>query len=403
MCPDSFEGNGVRKGRLRGKLILGKGASMNISKLTAAASIVFVILGFWGEAISQSRGPVKLGSLSALTGVGSQMGQSQRDALVMVFEKINASGGINGQKVDLRVEDDQLQPTVAVNGAKKLVYKDEVLVVFGTPNSPTALASLEVTMEGKVPQLVFGVAPMITQMSNPWVLRVTPVDSILAGHLVNFGVSERKSKKLAILHDSTDYGKGGMTSAVEALAKLGLKPVTIETFNNDDVDFSSQLNKIKNSGADGMIIWGLHVQGAHIMNQAKKLGVNLPILGSSGILQGNFLELAKDSAEGCYLVSYFSLDNPNPRVQAFVKEYRERFKYDPTPVSGLAYEAGNLVASAIKKVGPDRAKIMAELKSVKDYQGVTGRLSSDDKGEMGRGGIIVQIRGNKAVTVWSSK
>jgi len=190
---------------------------------------------------------------------------------------------------------------------------------------------------------------------------------------------------------------------VEALTKLGLKPAILETFNNDDVDFSSQLNKIKTSGANGMIIWGLHVQGAQIMNQAKKLGVNLPIFGSSGILQGNFLELAKDSAEGCYLVSYFSLDNPNPRVQAFVKEYRDRFKYDPTPVSGLAYEAGNLVASAIKKVGQDRAKIMAELKSVKDHPGVTGPLSADDIGEMGRGGIIVQIKGNKAVTIWSSK
>ncbi len=258
-------------------------------------------------------------------------------------------------------------------------------------------------MEGKVPQLVFGVAPKITQMNNPWVLRVTPVDSILAGHLINFAVNEKKFQKLAILHDSTDYGKGGMTSAVEALSKLGLKPVIIETFNNDDVDFSSQLNKIKNSGANGMVIWGLHVQGAHIMNQAKKLGVNLPIFGSSGILQGNFLELAKDSAEGCYLVSYFSLDNPEPRVQAFVKDYRDKFKYDPTPVSGLAYEAGNLVVSAIKKVGQDRGKIMAELKSVKDYMGVTGRLSADDKGEMGRGGIIVQIKGNKAVTIWSSK
>jgi len=70
---------------------------MNITKLTVAGLIVFVILGFWGQAFSQPRGAIKLGSLSALTGVGSQMGQSQRDALVMVFEGINASGGIINQ------------------------------------------------------------------------------------------------------------------------------------------------------------------------------------------------------------------------------------------------------------------------------------------------------------------
>ena len=131
-----------------------------------ALLVVFFMIGFCGEAVSQSKGPVKLGSLSALTGVGSQMGQSQRDALNMVFDKIKASGGINGQKVELFIEDDQMQPTVAVNAAKKLVYKDEVLAVFGTPNSPTALAALEVTMEGKVPQLVFGVAPKITQIDR---------------------------------------------------------------------------------------------------------------------------------------------------------------------------------------------------------------------------------------------
>jgi len=258
-------------------------------------------------------------------------------------------------------------------------------------------------MEGKVPRIVFGVAPKITQMNNPWVLRITPVDSILGGHLVNFAVNEKKLQKLAILHDSTDYGKGGMASAVEAMKKNGLNPVLVESFNNDDVDFSSQLNKIKNSGVNGMIIWGLHVQGAQILNQAKKLGLKLPIFGSSGMLQGNFLDLAKDSAEGVYLVSYFSLDNPDPRVQAFIKEYRDKFRYDPTPVSGLAYEAANLMVSAIKKVGADRGKIMAELKSVKDYMGVTGRLGADDKGEMGRGGIIVQIKNNKAVTIWASK
>ena len=92
---------------------------MNSIKLLKAVLIFVALLGFCGEALSQSKGPIKLGSLSALTGVGSQMGQSQRDALIMVFDKIKASGGINGQKVDLFIEDDQLQPTVAVNAAKK--------------------------------------------------------------------------------------------------------------------------------------------------------------------------------------------------------------------------------------------------------------------------------------------
>ncbi len=331
------------------------------------------------------------------------MGQNQRDVLVMVFDKLNAAGGINGQKVQLYIEDDQLQPTVAVNAAQKLVHSDNVLLIIGTVNSPTTLAALEVTMEAKVPQLPIAVAPKITQMGNPWVARIIPPDAILAEHLVNFAVREKKAKKLAILHDSTDYGKGGMNSAVEAMKKINLKPVVVETFNVEDKDFSSQLNKIKNSGAEGLILWGCHVQGAQIMTQAKKLGVTMPIFASSCVLQGNFLDLAKDNAEGAFIVSYFSVDNPDPKVQAFVREVRERYKYDPTPVSAIGYELANLTIATLKKTGPDRTKFMEAFKTTKDYVGVTGRVSGDPKGEMGRGGVILEIKGGKPVTVWAAK
>jgi branched-chain amino acid transport system substrate-binding protein len=254
-------------------------------------------------------------------------------------------------------------------------------------------------MEAGVPQLVHGVAPKITQMNNPWVVRFPTLDTVVARHLVDFVVNVQKLKKIAILHDSTDYGKGGLASAKDALKKFNLEPILTESYNNEDVDFSSQLNNIKKSGAEGMIIWGLHVQAAQILNQAKKLGLTLPIFGSTGILQGNFLELAKDADEGVFLANSFVLDNPDPKVQAFVKEYRERFKYDPTIVSALAYESANLVVAALKKVGPNRAKIMAELRSTKDYMGVTGRLTCDAKGDMGQDVHIVQIRNNKMVLI----
>jgi branched-chain amino acid transport system substrate-binding protein len=370
-------------------------------KLIGTLVICFVFIFWCGEA-SLCKEPIKIGSLSALTGVGSQMGQCQRDSVIMVIDKVNSTGGINGEKIKYYIEDDQLQPTVAVNGAKKLVYNDGVQVVLGTPNSPTALAAMEVTWAAKVPQLMFGTAPKVTQLGNPWIFRVCPMDSVLGMHLVNFAVNVKKVQKIALMHDSTDYGKGGLASVLEALKKFNLKPVITETFNNEDVDFSSQINNIKSSGAQGFILYSLHVQGAQILNQSKKLGLSIPIFGSSGMLQGNFLSLAQDSAEGAFFVSYFSLDNPNPRVQAFIKEYKERYKYDPTPCSAVSYEGTNLVIAAIKKVGTDRTKIRDVLRSTKDYMGVSGRLTADETGEMGRGAIIVEIKGGKPVTIWAS-
>ena len=104
--------------------------------------------------------------------------------------------------------DDQAQPTLGVNNIKKLVYKDEVLAVIGTPNSPVCLATMKITREAKTPQLMFGVAPKITQMGNKWLVRITPSDRVLAGNFVTFAVKEKKMKKIAIFHDSSDYGQG---------------------------------------------------------------------------------------------------------------------------------------------------------------------------------------------------
>jgi len=372
-------------------------------RTVAVLGVAFVAWAAAGIAQGQSGGEIKIGSLSALTGSASQPGQSQRDAIQMVVNDINAKGGIKGQRIRLFIEDDQLSPTAAANAARKLVFQDKVFAVIGTPNSPTALSALEVTMEGKTPQIVLGVAPKITQLNNPYVLRVTPVDSILAEILVNYAVKTRKTDRLAILSDSTDYGRGGRDAAIAALAKNGLKPELSESFNNDDQDFSSQINKIKASGAKGLVLWGFYVQGARIVSQAKKLGLQIPIYASSGVLQANFLELTGAAAEGIYVVSYFSTSDSSPHVQAFVKKWQVTYKKEADPVAGLGYDAINLLIRAIEKVGPDRDKVVAELKATKDYLGVTGRKTGSPNGELGLGGIVVQIKGGKPETIWRSE
>lgn len=346
---------------------------------------------------------IKIGSLSALTGSASQPGQSQRDAVKMVVDEVNTKGGIKGKKIELFIEDDQLQPTVAANAARRLVYQDEVTAIIGTPNSPTALSALEVTMEAGVPQIALGVAPKITQMDNPFVLRITPTDTILARVLIDFAIKEKGAKKFALLSDSTDYGKGGAASAKAALAKHGLKPIIEESFNTEDNDFASQINKIKTSGADSLILWGFYVEGAKIASATKKLGLGLPIFASSGVLQGNFLELAGDAAEGMYIVSYYSNADMSPHTQEFIKKWKAAYHTDPNPVAGLAYDSINLLVAAIEKVGTDRKKIVAELKATKDYQGVTGMKSGSPSGELGQGGIVLEIKNANPVKVWPAQ
>jgi branched-chain amino acid transport system substrate-binding protein len=335
---------------------------------------------------------IRIGSLSALTGSASQPGQSQRDAIKMVVDDVNAKGGIKGQKVQLFVEDDQLQPAVAANAARRLVFQNEVFAVIGTPNSPTTLSALEVTMEAKVPHIALGVAPKITHMGDAYVVRITPTDSVLAEALIDYAVSKKRLTKLAILSDSNDYGKGGRASVSAALADRGLKPITVESFNSEDSDFASQINKIKTSGAEGLVLWGFYVEAAKVVTAAKKLGLGLPIFASSGVLQGNFLELAGPAAEGIAIVTYFSSTDTSPQTREFVDRWRQRYAREPNPVAALGYDSINLLLAAIEKVGLDREKVLAELKATRNYPGVTGSKSGAPDGELGQGAMILEIR-----------
>lgn len=371
-----------------------KGFSKGLLLAALAALLLF-------PAAAVAADDIKIGILGPMTGPGSLMGQGQRDGALLAIGKINAAGGIKGRKVAPIIMDDQAQITLGVNAMKKLVYKDEVLAVLGTPNSPVCLATMRVAAKAKTMQIMFGVAPKITQSGNPWILRITPSDLVMAANYVDFVVKKLGLKKLAILHDSSDYGKGPLPTLKKRMKQLGLKPVLVESFNVGDKDFAGQLNNIKHAGADGVFLWGLYVEGAQIIIQAKQLGLNMPFMGSSGVLQGAFLKLAGKAANGMYLTTYFSLDNPAKRVQDFIKEYKPKYG-KPTPLSALAYDGANVLIEAMQKVGFDRDQIRKYLRDIKGYKGVTGRIETDKNGQGGQSSIIMKVENQVPKVVWSS-
>lgn len=346
---------------------------------------------------SHAESTIKIGILGPMTGGSSLMGQSERDGALLYFDQINSAGGISGKKIEAVVMDDRAEVTLGINSVKKLLYKDEVLAVIGTPNSPVCLATMDITEKEKTPQLVFGVAPKITQKGNKWFVRITPSDGVLASNLVDYMVKDVGLKKIAILHDSSDYGKGGKSAVISKMKEHGLEPVCVESFNVGDKDFAAQLNKIKTNNPDGLVIWGLYIEAAQILVQAKQYNIELPTFASSGVLQGAFLDLAGSAAEGLYIVTYFALDNPDPRVQKFREEYKNKFGKEPTPTSALAYDGATLLVDAIKKGGTNKEAIIKHMRSVKNQWALTGKLHGSPDGQVGQGSIIIQVKNGKPV------
>lgn len=354
---------------------------------------------FFNPIMSSAQSTIKIGILGAMTGPGSLMGQGMRDGALLYFDQINKSGGISGKKIKAVVMDDQAQISTGINAVKKLIYKDQVIAVIGTANSPVCLATMDITEREKTPQLLFGVAPKITEKNNKWFVAITPSDVILANNLVDYIVKNLGLKKLAILHDSSDYGKGGMSAVTARMKKHKIKPIGVESFNVGDKDFAGQLNKIKSKNVDGIVVWGLYVETAQILAQAKQYGINKPTFLSSGVLQGAFLELAGKAAENAYIVTYFSTDNPDAKVQSFIRNYKNMFNRMPTPTSALAYDAATLLVDAIKEGGTDKNAIMAKLRATKGKSGVIGRLDCDARGQVGQGAVILQVKNGKTKVI----
>jgi branched-chain amino acid transport system substrate-binding protein len=339
-----------------------------------------------------------------LTGSGSEMGINLRDGFMLAVDEVNNSGGINGRKIEVMIRDTQATPTVGITVAQDLVNRSNVIAVVGCANSPVIMANMAVTSEAKTPQLAFGMLQAILEQGNNYIFRMTPGDKVMAEHMVNYLKTELKATRIAILHDSSDYGRGGRKIVLEKLDGAGYKPVTEQSFDVGDVDFTAQLLNIQRAQADAIILWGLYVEGAQIMRQAKTMGVNIPVIASSGVLQGPFTKLAGDAAEGVRVTTYFATDDPDPSTQNMIKAYAKRYGKNPDPVAATAYDVALLLINAWKSgTGYNRETLTKYLTELKYFRGATGEYWADGTGQLNRFTVLLQVKDGALKTIWTSK
>jgi branched-chain amino acid transport system substrate-binding protein len=356
---------------------------------------------------------ILLGLDGPLSGPAASFGLDAINAVNMAVEEVNAAGGINGDKLKVIAKDSMTDPTKARANAEELVYKDGVLAFFASTLTTNNLASLEVTTKGKIPHIIAGttsdvVCPPETGKCSPYAFRLPILNSWQAEKLAIYAAKNLGAKKIALMYDATGYGLDGKKNLEAGLAKMGQKTVINETFNMADVDFTPQLQRIRDANADAIITWTLGVQVAHITKTMKRLGMNLPVLGSEAITEAGFRKLAGDAADGVYIADRMAAayDSKDPKVQAFMKKWRERTKMDEKLAvpswSVTYYDAVYWLAEAIKKSGPDREKLKNTLEN-SSYTGITGiTYTFTPQKHNGRNGpddvFIVQVKDGALVT-----
>jgi len=342
-------------------------------------------------ACSVQAADLKIGVAEALSGGAAQYGAAIRNGFQLAAEQINAAGGINGDKIQLVVEDEQGKKEEAINVFKKLIFQDKVLMVFGPTLSNSAQAADPIAQGAKT--VVFGTsntADGITSIGD-YVFRNSVTEADVLPETLKMAVRKANVKKVAVLYGNDDvFTKSGYDNFKKALADLNIPVTTTETFAKGDVDFKAQLTKIKAGNPDAIVVSALIAEGAPIMVQARQLGLNIPFIGGNGMNSVKVFDLAKDKSDGLYVGSPWSIENQTEANRKFVVAYTAKFKMAPDQFAAQSYDALYIASQALKKVklsgnlAADRTALRDALPDVK-WTGATGafqfRRASDKAGK----------------------
>jgi branched-chain amino acid transport system substrate-binding protein len=328
---------------------------------------------------------IKIGHVAALSGGSAQSGEAITRGLTLAIDEVNAKGGLlGGRKLELIQRDDESVPPKGVVAARELISKEKVVALFGGIDSPVALATVPVVNKEKVPYMaVWAAGTGITRNgADPnFVFRVSAVDVLVDVKLLDYANKKFGSKKPGFLLVNNPWGASNEAGLVEAIkGSPGLEIAGIEKFENADVDMTPQLTRLKEKGADSVIIVGNAAPGAQLMKSRERMGWTVPIVSHWGISGGRFPELAGPTASDAHFVqtySFFGKQNAaGERVLAALMKKYPQIKgpediFAPVGTAN-AYDAMHLVALAIAQAGStDGDQVREALEDLKGkYEGL---------------------------------
>lgn len=351
-------------------------------------------------------GEIRIGVAEALTGPVAKYGVPIKNGFVLAADEINAGGSLKGNKIVLRVEDEQGKKEEAINVFKKLIFQDKVLAIFGPTLSNSAFAADPIANDQKI--VVFGTsntAEGITAI-GPYVFRNSVAEADILPKVVQAATKKLGLKKVAVIYGNDDsFTKSGYDVFVRAIEAQKLQVLATETFAKGDIDFSAQLTKIKNLNPDAVICSALVEEAANIILQARRLGLpeRIKFIGGNGFNSAKLVEIAGKAAEGAISGSPWFLDDPGAKNRAFVKSYRQKFGAPPDQFAAQAYDALYIMTSAIKStklsgnLEKDRVALREALARVKNFAGVGGLFSFNENRDAEQKGRVLTIKSGKFV------
>ena len=374
---------------------------------SAALPIVIIVLALafscsrpGEDNAAPNRTTIQIGYFGDLTGPTFNFGQSAINGLLMAASEVNQSGGINGRKIDIVIEDDKGSPEEAARLTAKLIDQDKVIAIIAGGTSGNSRAAAPKAQASHIPLISpSSTDPAVTQTGN-YIFRACFVDTFQGEVMASFARNTLKAQKAAILTDfNSPYSKGLTDYFKLSFGRLGGTIVSEQTYTQGDADFKGQLSTIRSAEPDVIYIPGYYGDVALIAKQARMIGLTQPLLGGDGWDAPELWQLGGDALNGAYISTHYSADNPSPEIQQFVESYKQRYgNLLPDAHAALAYDAARLLFAAIARTGSTEGdKLRDALAQTKDFNGVTGVISMDANRNAVKPAVVLKLEDLKSI------
>jgi branched-chain amino acid transport system substrate-binding protein len=363
-------------------------------KASARWAVVVVASALFVSCAKQE--PIRVGFVAGLSGRGADLGIGGRNGAMLAIEERNAAGGVNGRSIELIVRDDEHNPETARRVVSELIG-EKLEVIIGPMTSSIAMTS--VPLVNASPTIL--VAPTVTtkdlEAKDDNFLRIVAVTAAYADKSAHFQYEKRGSRTVAVVYDigNKAYSESWWSDFRKSFEGLGGRVVKEVQFKSgNDVVFMEKTTELLSSKPDLVLVIANAVDAALISQQVRKLRPTQEIALSEWGSTERFAELAGTAAENIHVAQFIDQSDSSPRYQAFLKNYRERFRQEPGFAGATGYDAAQVVLEALSLQKPGQS-VKDVILAKKVFAGVQEAIHIDRFGDADRTVVIAVIRNGK--------
>ena len=379
---------------------------MTRKRLVLVLLVVAVLLSANAlNAAKPTKSPYVIGAIFSVTGDNAPLGVPERETVKMLEKQINAAGGIDGHPIKVELYDDGGKPDQAVQACQELLANKKVVAIIGPTLSGTSLAIAPACESANVPLISAAASIKIVVPVRPFIFKTAQSDALAVDRIVDYCL-KRGFARVGFINDSNAFGASGREQWNILSKKKGIKTVALESFNTSDSDMTAQLTNIRAKRPQAVVCWGTNPGPAIVAKDMRRLGMQQTLMMSHGIANMQFIDLAKSAAEGVVfpagkliVAQYVPDSDPQKKVLLkYIADYKKATGKSPNTFGGHAWDAFQLVVSALDKVGANKSKIRDAIEGTKKFVGISGvfNFSADDHNGLGKGSLaLVMIKDGK--------